>query len=89
MFSLCPNPNFYANPNFSSAISDCYIQACKILAGSCSEIATVSRVKVRIKVRVRDQYVKGLKWYGMDVSYPWLSNWSCLQGHCTASTHSG
>jgi len=33
MFSLYLNPNSYANPN--PAMSDCYIQACTILAGSC------------------------------------------------------
>jgi len=52
MFSLYPNPNSYANPN--RAMSDCYIQACRILAGGCSGISTVSRVMVRVKVTVRD-----------------------------------
>jgi len=71
MFSLYPNPN--------PAISDCYIQACRILAGGCSGISTVRRVRVRVKVRVRDRCVnsKGLK--SMDVAYPRLSNWTCLQ----------
>jgi len=46
MFSLYPNPNFYANPN--PAMSDCCIQACTILAGSCSENSTVGRVRVNI-----------------------------------------
>jgi len=59
MFSLYPNPNSYANPN--PAMSDCYIQACAILAGGCSGISTVSRIGVRVKVTVRDRCVKGLK----------------------------
>jgi len=54
-----PNPHSYANPN--PAMSDCYIQACTILAGSCSGFSTVSRVRVRIKVMVMDRCVKGLK----------------------------
>jgi len=36
MFSLWPNPNSYANPNPNPAVSDYYIQACRILAGGCS-----------------------------------------------------
>jgi len=44
MFSLYPNPNSYANPNPNPAMSDCYIQACRI-AGSCSGISTLSRVR--------------------------------------------
>jgi len=32
-----------------------------------------------VKVMVRDQCVKGLKWYhGMDVVYLRLSNWTCM-----------
>jgi len=77
MFSLYPNPNSYANPNPYHAMSDCYIQACRILAVSCSGICTVSRVRVRVKVTVRDQCVKGLMWYGC--TYLRLSNWTCLQ----------
>jgi len=36
---------------------------CRILAGSCSRISTVSRVRFtfRVKVMVRDRYVKELK----------------------------
>ena len=33
IFSLYPNFNSYANPNPNPAMSDCYIQACTILAG--------------------------------------------------------
>jgi len=61
MFSLYPNPNSYTNPN--PAIADCYIQACTILASGCSGISMVSRVRVRVKVTVRDRCVKGLTWY--------------------------
>jgi len=50
MFSLYPNPNSYAN----AAMLDCYIQTCRILAGSYSGIRMVSRVRVTVKVRVRD-----------------------------------
>jgi len=50
-----------SNPNH--ATSDCYVQACRILAGGCSGISTVSRVRVMVMVMVRDQYVKGLIWY--------------------------
>jgi len=39
------------------------IQVCRILAGSCSRISTVSRIRVTVKVRVRDQCVKELTWY--------------------------
>jgi len=53
----------YANPNPNPAMSDCYIQACRILAGDCSGISTVSRGKVMVNVTVRDRCVKGLKWY--------------------------
>jgi len=52
MFSLYPNPNSYANPN--PVMSDCYIQACRIVTGGCSWISKVSRVKVRVKVTIRD-----------------------------------
>ena len=54
MFSLYPNPNSYANPNPNPnpAISNCYIQACRILAGGYSGISTVSMVRVGIKVTV-------------------------------------
>jgi len=67
MFCLNPNTNFCANPNPNPnpAVSDYYIQTCTILAGSCSGISTVSRVRDRVKVSVR---VKGLKWYGCSVS---------------------
>jgi len=51
--------NISSNPNL--AMSNCYIQACRILAGGCSVISTVSRV--RVKVTVMDQCVKGLMWY--------------------------
>jgi len=68
------------NPNPNPATFVCYIQACRILAGSCSAISTVSRVRVMIKFTVMDQCVKGLMWYhGMDVVYLRLSNWTCLQ----------
>jgi len=69
VFSLYPNPNSYANLSPNPAMSDCYIQACTILAGSCSGISTVSRVRIRVrlKVMVRDRCVKGLKWYGCSV----------------------
>jgi len=61
---------------------DCYIHACTILAGSCSGICMVSSVRVRVRVTVRDWCVKGLKC--MDIAYPRLSNWTCLQWvlHC-------
>jgi len=69
MFSIYPNPNFSANTNpnvpkpaICPSLSDCYIQACRILAGGCG-ISTVSRVRVRVKVTVRDRCVKGLVWY--------------------------
>jgi len=55
MFSLYPNPNYYANPN--PAISDCYVQAHTVLADSGSGISTVSMVRVRVKVMVRDSVV--------------------------------
>jgi len=64
MFSLYPNRNSYANLNPNSAKSDSYIQAFRILAGSCSGISMVSRVRVKVKVTVTDQYVNGLTWYG-------------------------
>jgi len=52
----------------------------RILAGSCSGISMVSRVRVIVKVTVRDRCVKRLMGcHGMDVVYPWLSNWTCLQ----------
>ena len=66
--------NISSNPN--PAMSDCYIQACNILASSCNGISTISRV--RVMVMVRDRCVKGLC-HGMDVVYPRLSNWTCLQ----------
>jgi len=56
-------------------MSNCYIQACTILAGSCSGINTVSGV--RLKVTVRTDVSRDLS--GVDVAYPWLSNWSCVQ----------
>jgi len=54
MFHIYPNPNSYANPNPNPAMSNCYIQACRIglLAGSCS--GTESRVRVSVKAMVRD-----------------------------------
>jgi len=67
MFSLYPNPNSYANPNPSPSMFDCYIQGCRILAGSCSGISMASRVRVSVKAMVRDRYVKGLMWYGYSV----------------------
>jgi len=72
--------NISTGPNLNPAMSDCYIQACRILAGGCSGISMVSRVRVMVKVTVRDRCVKGLMWYhGTDVVYPRLSNWTCLQ----------
>ena len=65
MFSLHTKPNSYANPN--PAMSDCYIQACRILAGGCSGISMVSRLRVRVEVMVRDLCVKGLKGYGCSI----------------------
>jgi len=50
MFSLYSYPNSYANPYPNPAMSNCYIQACTILAGSCSGISMVSRVRVRVQV---------------------------------------
>jgi len=47
MFSLCSKPNFSDNTNSNPAMSDCYTQSCRILVGGCSEINTVSRVRVR------------------------------------------
>jgi len=33
-----------------------------------------------VKVMVKDRRIKGQMWYhGMDVVYPQLSNWTCLQ----------
>jgi len=52
MFSLYPNTIANLNPN--PTISDCYIQACRILAGGCSVISMVRRVRVSVKVKVRD-----------------------------------
>jgi len=34
-------------------MSDCYIQACRILVGGCSGISMVSRVRDMVKVTVR------------------------------------
>jgi len=48
-------------------MSDCYIHACRTLACGCSGISTVSRVRIRVKVTVRDQCVRGLMWYGCGV----------------------
>jgi len=66
---IYPNPNSYANPNPNPnpAMSDCYVQACRIclLAGSCN--GTVSRVRVSIKTIVRDRCAKELMWYGCSV----------------------
>jgi len=67
MFSLFSNSNFSANSNSNPSMPYCYIQACRIPAGSCSGISTVSRVRVRIKVMVKDQFVKVLMWYGCSV----------------------
>jgi len=54
MFRIYHNPNSYANSDPNLAMSDCYIQACRIglLAGGCSGI--VSRVRVSVKAMVRD-----------------------------------
>jgi len=41
-----------SNPNSNPAMSNCYIQACRILAGSCSGISMVHRVRVMVKVTV-------------------------------------
>jgi len=72
--------NISSNPNPNPAMSGCYIQGCGILAGGCSGISTVSRVRVRVNVTAMDRCVKELMWYhGMDVVYPRLSNWTCLQ----------
>jgi len=69
MFSLYLNPNFYANPYPNPVMFNCYIQACRIslLAGGCSGISTVRRVRVMVtvKVTIRDRYVKELE--GTDV----------------------
>ena len=75
MFSVCPNPNSYANATHNPAMSDCYIQACRILAGGCSGINTVSRVRVMVKVRVRDRRVNC---QGTDVV--WTSAFSAVRG---------
>jgi len=56
----------HGNPNPNTAMSDCYIQACRILEGGRSGISMVSRVWIRVKVMVRD-CVKGLMWYGCSV----------------------
>jgi len=42
-----------SNPNPNPAMSKCYIQAYRILVGSCSEISTESRVRITVKVLVR------------------------------------
>jgi len=65
MFCIYPNPNSYANPN--TAMSDCYIQACRLglLASGCSGM--VSRVRVSIKAMVVDRWAKDLMWYGCSV----------------------
>jgi len=47
--------NILSNPIHNPAMSDCYIQACRILAGVCSGICMVSRVRVMVKVTVRDR----------------------------------
>ena len=52
MVSVYRNSNSYANHN--PAMSDCYIQACRILAGGCGGIGMVNRVRVRVKVRITD-----------------------------------
>jgi len=56
LVGLTPNARFssYANPNPNPAMSDCYIQTCRIalLAGSCSGM--VSRVRISVKAMVRD-----------------------------------
>ena len=49
---------------------DCYIQGCRILVGSCSVLSTVSRVRVMLKVMVRDRCVKRLMWNGCSVPAP-------------------
>jgi len=69
MFSLYPNPNSYANPKPNPAMSDCYIQTCRIVAGGCSGISMVSRVRVRVRVKVtvRDRCVKAVMLYGCSV----------------------
>jgi len=67
-----PNPNSYTNPSPNPAMSDCYIQACRIglLAGSCSGLWLAQRHQC-------DRCAKELMCYG--VVYPRLSNWTCLQ----------
>jgi len=48
MFSLYPNPNSYANANPNPAMSDCYIQACRILVISCDQFVAFSTFGVGI-----------------------------------------
>jgi len=55
--------NISSNPSTNPAMSDCYIQVCKILADGCSRISAVSRVMVKVKDTVIDRCVKGLMWY--------------------------
>ena len=44
--------NISSNPN--PAMSNCYVQVCRILADGYSGISTVSRVRVMVKVTVQD-----------------------------------
>jgi len=46
--------NISSNPNPNPAMSDGYIQACRVQAGGCSWIITVSRVRVTVEVTVTD-----------------------------------
>jgi len=46
--------NISSNPKPNPSMSDCYIEACRILAGGCSGISTVSKVRVMVKVTVMD-----------------------------------
>jgi len=52
--------NISSNPIPNPAMSDCFIQACKILAGGCSGISTVSRATVMVKVTVRERDQNGI-----------------------------
>jgi len=59
MVNISSNPNSNVNP----AMSDCHTQACRILASSCSGISMVSRVRIMVKVTVRERSVSGLMRY--------------------------
>jgi len=54
MFSLYHKPNFSANADPNPAMSDCCIQAFRMLTSVCCGISIVSRVRFRAKVTVRD-----------------------------------